>query len=459
MTRVASAQIQWCHPTKEGAGTSLDSSIKENLGIAEERFRDAVSRNSLDGFARPWNALLLKIQHATTAGLLTAETIALWRAVSIRIETISRSLANLEHLTSSTRQRALGETRRLLATPDAFCHGLPPASPLSSPSSSSTCSLHPPASASASTTLSNQPAPALVDPHKPYRAFFLAHFAHPYPTQSDLGALAKQQDALIAAAGPRAPHADPKQVRTWFINSRRRSGWAAFFKTQCHSSRPALEALLAREARGEALEFEVAEELAEVRRHMERAEEGVREGLSELMAATTLGGGAGGARVASGGAGSSSAGGEAERRRSRDEAQASLGLGRIIDSLTEEKDEDDFSLAVPKAEFGNRGVSGWSAGTTDTRHSSGSSLLSYESAISNTLNLTSTTDVSSSDFFAELSLPTATQPPRRSSSTPAEVPYESAQSFIYVSQPDSVSLPAPAEPNPYFATTEEMGWA
>ncbi|GAA5893275.1 hypothetical protein JCM8208_004395 [Rhodotorula glutinis] len=68
----------------------------------------------------------------------------------------------------------------------------------------------------------------------PYREWFVAHFSYPYPSPAD-------KDHLLALV----PRHTKTQLDTWFVNNRRRSGWAALRRAHTSGSAEAMRRLVA----------------------------------------------------------------------------------------------------------------------------------------------------------------------------------------------------------------------
>ncbi|KPV72172.1 uncharacterized protein RHOBADRAFT_56002 [Rhodotorula graminis WP1] len=126
---------------------------------------------------------------------------------ALRVKNVSTSLLRLQDVNDEVERETIGRARQLLK----------------------------PASHNSSRPLSPSPDPPADDQAHcaPYREYFLAHFSNPYPSPAD-------KDHLLALV----PRHTKTQLDTWFVNNRRRSGWAALRRAHTSGSAEAMRRLV-----------------------------------------------------------------------------------------------------------------------------------------------------------------------------------------------------------------------
>ncbi|GJN89539.1 hypothetical protein Rhopal_002526-T1 [Rhodotorula paludigena] len=289
---------------------------------------------------------------------------------------------------------------------------------------------------------SSFPADPLDDPSTfaPYRAWFVSHFDHPYPTPED-------KESLLASV----PAHNKTQLDTWFVNNRRRSGWAALKRDHTNGTAEGMRQLVAdcdSGARGKD---------DEVRRAVERVraffDEGNRDKVSDEIQAIP------------------------ERRaKARVEHRAVRGVGGASSTSAAAGGQGAFSRSVrprshrfatppppPSFDFDEglydapRYPSTFSspASSRDSRQFSDSSTSSYDSLISYG-------SVDSLAYPASTPYPSGFSPVAESSLLSFDGSTALRNLSLHSADPPSlpfISPPAPPqrrEPHPYFCTVDEL---
>lgn len=221
--------------------SSLDLRLARALQVCEAAYLDALLTGRYDSAVQHCESLFRNAGEALQAGQLSPETTTRLVKLAKCVKEISTYLGHLEGTIDEVKQDVLHRSRQVLAP---------------APSTSQSPPLEP--------TLDDQAHCA------PYREWFRANFTNPYPSAHD-------KDHLLSLV----PRHTKTQLDTWFVNNRRRSGWAALRRAHTNGSVDAMRQLVEDVDAGIAGDA-VARQVAKVR---EFFDDGVRDRVSDEIQA------------------------------------------------------------------------------------------------------------------------------------------------------------------------------
>ncbi|GAA5994501.1 homeobox domain-containing protein [Rhodotorula paludigena] len=223
--------------------------LEQRLAALEVSYTCALEcPDKLSSVLHECTALFAGASAALRADALPPALVERVRQVATRFYVLSSSLAHLSATCTTIKADAIQETRQVLGPPLTARLDVSQASdPLDDPST-----------------------------FAPYRAWFVSHFDHPYPTPED-------KESLLASV----PAHNKTQLDTWFVNNRRRSGWAALKRDHTNGTAEGMRQLVADCDSG------VRDEDDEARRAVERVraffDEGNRDKVSDEIQAIVRG--------------------------------------------------------------------------------------------------------------------------------------------------------------------------
>nr|CRX79261.1 hypothetical protein [Leucosporidium scottii] len=209
----------------------MDDLLTAELLAGEASFLHAVmDQKEAPGVAQQWERTLARFSQYLEAGVLSEDTARFAVAVVTRVNLVASSLRGWELSAARILDDLSPETQAVLDESLSQRNQLP--LPRQLPTSPSRL----PASAPNDLLLA------------PYRRWFLDHFAFPYLTSAD-------KKALHLAV----PSQSESQCATWFINTRRRSGWGDLYKRFGGEKKEAMERFI-REVDSPLTSWQVSEE-------------------------------------------------------------------------------------------------------------------------------------------------------------------------------------------------------
>lgn len=221
---------------------TFDVRFSRNLQACEARFLQALSSGEDPGFADDCAALFLSATQALDREQISAATMSKLVSFAKCVSVVSTNLLRLDTASDEIKRDVAVRSRRLVSSP----HSCEPFTPFSEP------------------TLDDQAHCA------PYREWFRANFTNPYPSAHD-------KDHLLTLV----PRHTKTQLDTWFVNNRRRSGWAALRRAHTNGSVDAMRQLVDDVDAGIAGDA-VARQVAKVR---EFFDDGMRDRVSDEIQA------------------------------------------------------------------------------------------------------------------------------------------------------------------------------
>jgi len=184
---------------------SYDNAFAEEVRACESVYLAALSSGRIESAAAACEALFRSGEGALEQQQLSADTAARLVKLATCVKIASELFLSLDATTTDFKEGLAARTRHLLSPESTTAHSSPPADP-----------------------------PADDQAHcAPYREYFVAHFAYPYPSPAD-------KDHLLALV----PRHNKTQLDTWFVNNRRRSGWAALRCAHTNGSAEAMRRLV-----------------------------------------------------------------------------------------------------------------------------------------------------------------------------------------------------------------------
>lgn len=187
--------------------TASDVRILHALRACEAAYLQALLSGAVQPLVQQCEHLFLDAGQAEAARQLDPTTLARVVSFAARVKAVSAFMVRLDSTIKDVEKENVDQLRQLLAA-------RPSAAPSSCPAD-----VDPPADDQAHCA--------------PYREYFVAHFAYPYPSPAD-------KDHLLALV----PRHTKTQLDTWFVNNRRRSGWAALRRAHTNGSAEAMRRLV-----------------------------------------------------------------------------------------------------------------------------------------------------------------------------------------------------------------------
>ncbi|BGP39328.1 hypothetical protein JCM10449v2_003266 [Rhodotorula kratochvilovae] len=181
----------------------MDAVLSRDLADLDLAYRDALRSGQIGDLPNRCSTLFARARQAIDDGQLQPSTVSNFRRVALRIKIISQDLVALDAGCHDVQQDVQHRAQAVLAAWQQ--RNVDP----------SRC------------TTPQPPDPREDDPaaFAPYRRWFVAHFANPYPSPKD-------KEALLA----QVPRHNKTQLDTWFVNTRRRSGWQALKRAHTNGS-------------------------------------------------------------------------------------------------------------------------------------------------------------------------------------------------------------------------------
>nr|CRX78998.1 hypothetical protein [Leucosporidium scottii] len=370
----------------------MDLRIQSELRSSEQAFLQVLAHED-DGrqFAERWSRTVENVVAALEAGLLSEHTARLSQSIVQRIGGVAARLVDMDRQASDITRRVVLESKSCLQE---------------RPPGSTPPTLYP--ASSTQQRLTPAPNDLLL---APYRRWFLDHFAFPYLTSAD-------KKALHLAV----PSQSESQCATWFINTRRRSGWGDLYKRFGGEKKEAMERFI-QEVDSPLTSWQVSEE---AKREVEKVRQWFRDEEKHAV-------GRGIAEVVEQ-AGEIERKGKVPPKRRERKPRTNLGVVAPKQAKQEESFEEDLKVdPLPLPLDLPRNISDSSSAT---RNFSGLSHFSVDSS-----------STSASSFYS--ASPMAFEVP-----SPADTFTIAEQSaFVYPSSTQA------QEPNPYFSTLADFPYA
>lgn len=216
--------------------SSMDQYVRNEIVRLEQACFQAVATDNMDQLRDEWDRTLERILRSADQDLLNHKTLSLVRDVVLRVQIIASGLAANELAIATVQAEALQRVHQQLSSSETETKSSPPpkdssvAKPsLQKPRHPSSRPTHSINGALLPTPRSTAPDPSLT----PLRDWFLTNITYPYLDHESTPYLNSLCPSLTAP-----------QLRTWFINARRRSGWSEVYKTYGKSCKDGMVALL-----------------------------------------------------------------------------------------------------------------------------------------------------------------------------------------------------------------------
>lgn len=182
--------------SKDQKNITLNSELRRDLNEARTQFIDAIKNDKPKEFLKTWTLLQKRIDSALDSDQLDQDTIQLSASLAKEINAVAARVVRAAREIQTTVDEAGASVQSHLESAGASILDLTPVLAALPP------------------TPSTDPLPSFL----PYRTYFLTHLSHPFPTSAEIDVLRSSMSQT------------PAQVKTWFINIRRRSGWNEMLK-------------------------------------------------------------------------------------------------------------------------------------------------------------------------------------------------------------------------------------